>query len=248
MTEMNEFVTRIDLDPASVPGLVREAGGWRYANHRTGVTAYVDGIGTLHTPLPRPSFTGLELAAAFGLDATRLGAFADANREATGQHAGDPELAVLAPDDGEAWWHYQGATSALRLTWPSMDVTIADLVLWREREGRRARRVMVWPDDVSVLVIPRAADVLVLRPAAVFGRAATGSPGLVPVAELLARFPEHCRAFDDPVAHLVYRGGLEHGAIRRALEAVATPARALRPAALDRIIDGPSPGGMALPV
>jgi hypothetical protein len=233
---MSELFTRVLAVPSTIANLVREGQDWRYLNHRTGVTATLDGDGGLHVPLPRPSYWQLELTAAFQLSAEQLAALAAANARAT---RAEPARPWIEPARGEAWWRYLGLQQALRFSWPSTDVVIPDLALWRRREEIRVSRVLIWTDDQPALLVPGAADLVILKPS---GRSPVGGSlpaGVVPIDRLLEAAGERLRVFEDPLPHWLYRGGSEHRPILDRLGQLATPARELCPVSLDELVDGP---------
>lgn len=224
------------VDPATPHLAPRPEGGWQYENALTRVTARI-ADGWLSTPLPRPSFAALELATALRLPADFRPRWEAANAAPTAA-ALDQGAPRLAPDQGEAWWRYMTGKGALRLAWPTMDVAILDLLLLRERATGRVVRVLVWPERCSALVIPAAADYLVVRGDPLRPRDPQ-PPALVPREQALALLGDRVQPFPAPVPHWLYRGGDAHPFRMRSLRQqpgrAAGEFSAVRP---DQVVDG----------
>lgn len=235
---MADFTYPLDAIDLALPHFVPVAGGWRYENPRTGVEARVEGGPRyqMRGPLPRPSFTGVELAERFGLGAGFLALWNEANREATAAVAKAPRL---VPERGLAWWRYVTGKMALRHAWPSLDVGLLDPLLLQRRSTGEVVRVMVWPESFAHLVLPDALDFVVLRPPLQTFAPTQRPSGLIPFAALLERLHEQLRRFEAPLPHWLYRGGESHRFLMRAAHALqAELAREFTAVRLHEVVDG----------
>ncbi len=190
---------------------------------------------TLVMPLPRARFHALELQAALGLPPAFLDAFDAANRSASHGSAAPR----LDPARGEAWWRWTRSRAALRHAWPAADILVPDLLLWRRRDTNEVVRVMAWPDDAPSVLLPEAADLVVVRPRLLEGGAPVVAPtGLASRETTLALLGERARRVEEPVPYWRYNGGALHRAVVAKLWA-ATDARPadLAPSAPDQVID-----------
>lgn len=224
----------------TTPNLAPAPGGWVYENILTRVTARIEGH-LLKAPLPRPSFMALELMSALKLPPEFLDGWSAANRAATAA-ACTPAAGACPPrlrrEDGEAWWRYMTGKGALRLAWPTVDVSILDLLLFQERRTGAVVRVLVWPERFSALVIPAAADYVVVRRDPLLVRQPQQRPGLVPLPAVLEHLGAYVQRFDTPVPHWLYRGGEAHAFLIRSVRNLDARApgefAAVRP---DQVVD-----------
>jgi hypothetical protein len=194
-------------------------------NVATKVRARVTGGVLTVDDLPRPSYVALELADVFPIpdrDAF-LAAFAAANRGAI-RPAG---AIALDPARGEAWWRYTVNKPALRLAWPTIAVSILDLHIWLRRESGDTICVLVWPPRTPAIVLPTAAEAIILMPeGTVIERHA--------VLEIMGgRAQPHAA----PVAHWLYRGGDTHADVLAELRARGGSAQGLAPADPAKLVD-----------
>ena len=236
-----EFTYPFDAFDPALPHLVPVMGGWRYENPLTGVAARVEG-GPSPSPyrmrgaLPRPSFTGVELAEAFGLGVGFLAIWNDANREATAQVGKAPRL---LPERGLAWWRYVTGKATLRLAWPSLDVGLLDPLFLQRRATGEVVRVLMWPESFTHFLLPEALDFVVLRPALLTFAPAQRPSGLIPFAALRECLGEQLRRFEVPLPHWLYRGGEAHRFLLRAAHALeAESAREFTAVRLHEVVDG----------
>jgi hypothetical protein len=218
-------------EPPPSPYLGGMPGGARSYEHiATGVRAELFG-GVLSTPVPRASFHGEELANAFGLGSEFRAAWAFANRDAR-----DPARPAIDPALGLAFWRFTVARGDLRRGWPAADIIVPDLLLLARRHGNdqggKTTTVLVWPHDVRALVIPDAAEHIIVKvdPA---HPSVPRSAVLVPRDSVIALAGDRAVAFAVPVAHWLYRGGSRHheiiGAIRSSAGEPVSAFRAVRP-------------------
>jgi hypothetical protein len=203
-----------------------------YEDLPTRVTARVDGA-QLVCPLPRARFAALHVAEEFGLGADFVEAYLAASRARGGAFR-------IGAEEGEAWWRYVRARGALRLTWPSADVVVPDLMLFAEKASGRVSRVLIWPDDTSTIVVPDAADFVALKPSVIMaGLTMRKAPVLIPRAEVLARLGDRAeRGSATPVPHKLYRGGEGHVFALAALRAAeGRVAKDFHAVASDEVVD-----------
>lgn len=225
---------RFELPPSLIEGLRPGPGGVVHDDPFTRARAALDGR-TLVTPLPRAWFHALELQVALGLPPAFLEAFDAANRAASAGSTA-PRLDRAR---GEAWWRWTRSRGALRHAWPAADILIPDLLLWRRRDSNEVVRVMVWPDDAPSVLLPEAADLVVVRPRLLEGGAPLVAPtGLASRATTLALLGERARRFEEPVPFWRYNGGAPHRAVVAKLWAAADARPAeLAPSAPDQVVD-----------
>ena len=234
--------------PPPSPFLGGTAGGPRSYEHvQTGVRADIED-GLLRTPVPRASFHAEELATALGLGDDFRRAFAQASRR-PGRPETAPETAPerapeTAPETtidaelGLAWWRFTCARGDLRRAWPAADIVIPELLLFARKPDGGATTVLVWPADVRAMVIPDAAEHIIIK-----SDPAHRAPpsALVPRAQVIELAGAHAVAFDSPVPHRLYRGGADHPHIIAGLRsAPGEPARAFRAVRPDAVIDSPA--------
>lgn len=232
---MTEFIYSVGEIDKNLPQVSQDATGWVYENLLTRVTARGEG-GVLRTPLPRPSFAGLELAQALRLPAAFLARYAEANTAATAAAATAPRL---RRQHGEAWWRYMTGKGALRLAWPTVDIQVLDLLLFREKASGEVARVLVWPERVSALVIPDAVDYVAVRPDLTRLPAQHRPPGLIRLETVLGHLGDRVQHFDDPLPHWLYRGGDSHAFVVRSLRsASARPPAEFAAVHPDQAVDG----------
>lgn len=235
---MTDFTYPLDaIDPA-LPHLVPVEGGWRYENLQTGVEVRVERGSPyqMRGPMPRPSFTGVELAERFRLGTGFLALWNEANREATAAVAKAPRL---GREQGLAWWRYVTGKAALRHAWPSLDMGLLDPLLLQRRTTGEVVRVLIWPESFAHLILPEALDFVVLRPTLQTFAPVQRPSGLVPFAALRERLHEQLRWFEAPLPHWLYRGGEAHRSLMRAAHALeAEPAREFKAVRLHEVVDG----------
>jgi hypothetical protein len=224
-------------EPPPSPFLGGIPGGPRSYEHiQTGVRADI-AEGWLRTPVPRAAFHAEELATALALDDDFRREFAHA-----GQAARRPDAPLLDPALGLAWWRFTTARDDLRRGWPAADIVVPDLLLFARRDGGRSTTVLVWPDAIRALVIPAAAEHIVVKTDP--GRASV-PPAFLPRATVLAKLRDRSLSFATPVPHDLYRGGPAHHEVMADLRAAAVgaePAKAFRPVRPTEVEDAPTRG------
>lgn len=159
----------------------------------------------------------------------------DAGLDSRGTHArvrggGGGEAGTSAT---EAWRRYCAARPALRLAWPSADIVVPDLLLFERRATGERVVVLAWQERVSSLIIPEAAERIVLRSDPLSRRRDDRAPILLMRSEVVAVLGERARRYEVPVPHWLYRGGEAHPllleAVRALRGAAALEFRAARP-------------------
>jgi hypothetical protein len=221
--------------PPPAPFLAPDGDGWRYDHVQTMVRAEIR-AGTLTTPVPRAAFHARELAGALRLAPAEAAAFDEAWERAQAEApAGAPRLARAL---GLSWWRYTMARGALRAAWPAIDIVVPDLLLFARRDSGAVTTVLVWPEDVRALIIPEAAEHVVLRPDPLRARGPTAGAVLLPRAAVEETLAERAIAHPGPVPYRVHRGGAGHPFLFAALRRSAgEPARAFRAVRADEVID-----------
>lgn len=202
-----------------------------YSNPATQVTATFTPGPTgweVQVPLPAPIYVAREILAAareagFTPSDPQTGwapRWDAANSAAAAQLAAGGTPPVYCPrSKAEYWWSYTRARQDIRRTWPSDDIGLAEVWLWARRPAGEAVLVAVAVEEWHSAVWPLA-DFVVIRRTRISLPGVAGAPAaknLLPLREAESVLGEAIRRYDEPVPHLLYRGGEAHPFLMRSL-------------------------------
>lgn len=168
-------------------------------------------------------------------------AWAAKNRSAVAAlRAAGRDPAYLPQERAAYWWEYATGRADLRLTWPSPDIHVPDLVLLQRRDGGRVELILIWPEEAGALIVPAADRVLFRRRGGHLSATASAPADLVPLPAVLAELGGRVQPHSAPVRHWLYRGGEAHPFTFARLRALTgDPARLYAPVAPDQFVDVP---------
>jgi hypothetical protein len=147
-----------------------------------------------------------------------------------------PRRPRLDASRAAALHRWAASRAAVRLTWPSIDIWIPDLLLFEDRVTHDVVRVMVWPEDVATIVIPEAADYVAVRRDLLSVAPHAEKPGLVSREAALSILGDRAQRHEQPDAHWLVRGDpLLVRALRGRVERAASEFRAVTAAGCDLV-------------
>jgi hypothetical protein len=106
---------------------------------------------------------------------------------------------------------WTASRAAVRLAWPSIDIWIPDLLLFEDKTTHDVVRVMAWPENVPTIVIPEAADYVVVRRdllALGVTPPSTEKPGLLARETVISIVGDRAQRIEEPAPHWIVRGDL----------------------------------------